>query len=84
MLILVRPIHRLAKKYQIAHHHILLVLLFMILVISGATLFSVFGLNFSSMAQVGAVFTSGASLAVFFYILLAAEEWRIENEQNRP
>lgn len=85
MLILIRPIHRWAKKYDVKHHHILLAWLALCLLIPAATIFATLGVTFSSTAQVLSVFVMGASLGVFFFILLLAEESRIteENEKTR-
>ncbi|MGC8467832.1 MAG: hypothetical protein ACP5D5_02510 [Acidithiobacillus sp.] len=82
MLFLVRPLHRWAKKYRVAHHHLLLVWCALSLVIPAITLFAALGVNFSSTAQALSLFVLGVAIGVFFYILLLAEEARIAQSSH--
>jgi len=82
MLFLVRPLHRWAKKYHIAHHHILIVFSVLSLIVPMIALFAAFGVNFSSTAQALSLFVLGLAIGVFFYILLLAEEKRISESAH--
>lgn len=81
MLFLIRPIHRWAKKYNVKHHHILLVWSALSFLFPAVTIFVTLDVTFSRMAQVLSVFVMGVSIGVFFYILLLAEESRISGEK---
>lgn len=80
MLFLIRPIHRWATKYDIKHHHILLVWALLCFLVPALTLFITLGVRFSTVAQVLSVFIMGLSIGVYFYILFLAEEARISGE----
>jgi len=77
VLFLVRPLHRWAKKYRVAHHHVLLLWSALSLLIPALALFAAFGMTFSSIAQALSLFILGLAIGIFFYILLLAEEERI-------
>ena len=81
MLFLIRPIHRWAKKYNVKHHHILLVWSALSFLFPAVTILATWEVTFSSMAQVLSLFVMGISIGVFFYILLLAEESRISGEK---
>ena len=83
MLVIIRPIYRWAQKYNIKHHHILVVWLGLSILIPAITIWSAFGISFSSTAQVLSLCVMGASLGLFFYILLLAEEARITGKEKK-
>lgn len=76
------PFHRWCKRYDIAHHHILWVWMAFSFLFPAVALIATLGANFSSFAQAASLFVTGSSIGVFFYILLEAEESKIEESSK--
>lgn len=79
---MIRFLHQFAKRYDIAHHHILVVWGILSLLIPLVALTATLGLAFSSIAQALSLFVSFTSIGLFFFILLLAEEQKILDTQH--
>ena len=83
MLFTIRPFHRFFKKYDISHHHVLIVWALLSVIIPITAITVALGTSFSSVAQALSLAVMGLSFGVFFFILLEAEESKIESEKNK-
>lgn len=83
MLFAIRPFHSFFKKYDIKHHHVLIVWALLSVIIPVVAITVALGTSFSSVAQALSIAVMGLSFGVFFYILLEAEESNIESETNK-
>lgn len=82
MLIIIRPAHRFLAKYDVKHHHVLIVWSLLSIAIPVIAIIAALGATFSSFAQALSLAVMGISIGVFFYILLEAEESRLDNEKK--
>ncbi len=83
MLFIIRPFHKFCKRYDVKHHHVLIVWSLLSIAIPVTAVVAAVGATFSNIAQAFSLTVLGLSLGIFFYILLEAEEKRIDSQRNK-